>query len=56
VIILVDRLKGRSRISSSVDPELWDKMQEISRETDIPLSKLLDRAMREFIEDYEEKK
>jgi hypothetical protein len=55
VIILVDRLKNRERISSSVDPELWNKMQKISSETDIPLSKLLDRAMKEFIEQYEEK-
>jgi hypothetical protein len=55
VIILVDRLKNRERISSSVDPELWNKMQKISSETDIPLSKLLDRAMKEFIEQYGEK-
>jgi predicted transcriptional regulator len=55
VIILADRLKNRARISSSVDPELWDKMQKISDETDIPLSKLLDRAMKEFVEHYEQK-
>lgn len=50
------KLKNRIQISSSVDPDLWSRMQEISGETDIPLSKLLDRAMKEFIERYDVKK
>lgn len=49
------KLKNRVQVSSSVEPELWKKMQDISGETDIPLSKLLDRAMKEFIERYEDK-
>ncbi|MNC15661.1 Ribbon-helix-helix domain protein [compost metagenome] len=44
-------LKSRKQISSSIRNDLWDWVQEESTKTDIPISKLLDRA----IEAYKEK-
>lgn len=50
--ILVDRLKNRARISSSVDPVLWKHMQQLSDKTRIPLSKLLDEAFEDLLKKY----
>lgn len=39
-------LKNRVRFSSSVDLELHDKFCELSNQTSIPKSKLLDKAIK----------
>lgn len=46
-------LKNRTRISNAVEKELYEKLQEISKETMIPVSKLLDQAIRLLIKEYE---
>lgn len=38
-------LKNRTRIGSAIDKELYNKLQLLSRETKIPISKLLDEAI-----------
>lgn len=43
-------LKNRTRISNAVDTNLWTKLQEYSKESDIPVSKLLDRAIKMLLE------
>lgn len=43
----------RQRISSSVDPDLWQKVQDISKKTRIPVSKLLDEALEYLVKKYE---
>jgi hypothetical protein len=45
----------RQRISSTVDPNLWVKMQQLSKITRIPASKLLDEAMEDLLAKYEKK-
>ena len=42
-------LKNRTAISNAVDTKLLNELKAYSRETDIPLSKLLDRAIRMFL-------
>ena len=43
-------LKTRTAISNAVDTELWDKLKEYSEETSIPVSKLLDKSIKLFLE------
>lgn len=49
----IDRgLKYRVPISSTVNKEVWQELQKISKETDIPISRLLDRSIKLLIEKY----
>jgi len=41
-------LKNRTAISTSIDKELYEKLQNISKETDIPISRLFDKALKMF--------
>lgn len=43
-------LKTRSPIGSAIDLKLLEQLREYSKETDIPVSKLLDRAIKIFLE------
>ncbi|HBF36031.1 MAG TPA: CopG family transcriptional regulator [Firmicutes bacterium] len=47
------RLKNRIQASSSVDPKLWEGMQRLSKQTRIPVSKLLDEAMEDLLKKYQ---
>lgn len=46
-------LVNRVRISNAIDKELYEKLQEISKETMIPVSKLLDKAISLLVKEYE---
>lgn len=39
-------MKTRQRYTASFDKDLLQELKDLSKETDIPLSKLLDRALR----------
>lgn len=43
----------RQRVSSTVDPDLWKQMQQLSKDTRIPISKLLDEAMEDLLKKYQ---
>jgi hypothetical protein len=43
-------LKNRTRISNAIDTETWKRLQQYSKETMIPISKLLDKAISDFLE------
>ena len=45
-------LKYRTPISSTVNKETWEELQKIAKETDIPISRLLDRSIKLLIEKY----
>lgn len=45
-------LKNRTPISNAVDTKLWIKFQQLSKETRIPQSKLLDEAIELLLEKY----
>ena len=45
-------LTNRVRISNAVDKELYAQLKQISNETMIPLSKLLDQAIKLLIEEH----
>ncbi len=45
-------LKNRTRYSSSFNSELLEKFKALSKKTDIPLSKLFDRAMTMLLNEY----
>lgn len=42
--------KYRRRISSSLDPELWKSLEEMSARSDVPISRLIDRAIKLLLE------
>ena len=42
-------LKTREPIGSAVDKELLRQLREYSKETSIPISKLLDKAIEQFL-------
>lgn len=42
-------LKNRIRVSNAIDKELWQQLKEYSKETGIPISKLLDKAIEQLL-------
>ncbi|MDY3373309.1 MAG: ribbon-helix-helix domain-containing protein [Terrisporobacter othiniensis] len=48
-------LKNRTPISNAVDTELLNKLKQLSKDTMIPLSKLLDKAIELLLKEYEVK-
>jgi hypothetical protein len=42
-------LKNRTAISNAIDTNLLKRLKEYSQKTDIPISKLLDKAIEEFL-------
>ena len=44
-------LKNRSQITATINPELHEKLRELSKETDVPISKLLDRCITMLLDD-----
>ena len=49
-VLVMDK---RIRVGSSVDPAIWEKIQQLSKQTRIPISKLLDEAMEDLIMKYQ---
>lgn len=51
MIILANKdLKTRTPISNAIDTELLNKLKAYSKETGIPISKLLDKSISLFLE------
>lgn len=48
------RLVNRKRFNTSADIELLDKLDKLSLKTEIPKSKLIDKALRLLFKEYEE--
>ena len=46
-------LTTRVRIGNAVDKELFEKLKQLSKETMIPMSKLLDKGIELVWEEYE---
>lgn len=46
-------LKNRKTISNAVRSELSDRLKELSEKTKIPMSRLLDEALEDLINKYE---
>ena len=47
-------LKNRTRIGSAIDNELLRQLRDLSNETKIPQSKLLDEAIQLLLKKYKE--
>ena len=45
-------LKNRTRIGSAIDKKLYEQLKKLSEDTRIPISKLLDEAIKDLIEKY----
>ncbi|AGK96806.1 ribbon-helix-helix domain-containing protein [Clostridium pasteurianum] len=43
-------LKNRTPISNAINTKLWNELKEYSKQTGIPISKLLDRAIELYLE------
>lgn len=53
---MANDLKNRQRYTASFDIELLNGLKELSKDTMIPLSKLLDKAIELLLKEYNEKK
>lgn len=51
----MSKLVNRTKLGDAVKNELYDKITELSKKTQIPRSKLLDRAIELLLKEYEEK-
>lgn len=47
-------LKTRTPMSNAVETELFEKLKNLSEQTMIPMSKLLDRGIELVLKEYEE--
>ncbi len=47
-------LKNRVSISNSIDKELYSELKKLSKETMIPMSKLLDKGIALVINEFKE--
>lgn len=45
-------LRNRTPISNAVETELYEKLKQLSKDTMIPISKLLDRGIELVLEEY----
>lgn len=45
-------LKNRTPISNAIDSKLYQQLKQLSAETMIPISKLLDKGIRLVLEEY----
>lgn len=45
-------LRNRSQITSTIDPEMHETLRSISEQTDIPISKLLDKSVELLKSDF----
>lgn len=45
-------LKNRVRIGNAVDKQLFEKLKQLSEQTMIPMSRLLDRGIELLLEEY----
>lgn len=46
-------LKNRTPISNAVDTKLFEQLKQLSEQTMIPMSKLLDKAIELVLKEYE---
>ncbi|MDK0651605.1 ribbon-helix-helix domain-containing protein [Clostridium perfringens] len=46
------QLKNRIQIGSSIDKELYSKLKDLSNETMIPMSKLLDKGISLVLKEF----
>jgi hypothetical protein len=49
------RLRNRTPVGSAIDNELYRELKEYSLETGIPVSKLLDKAIKLYLETIKQK-
>lgn len=45
-------LKNRSRIGSAIDTKLYEALKNLSKDTRIPISKLLDEAIKDLVKKH----
>lgn len=53
---MADTLKNRVRFSTTLFPETKSRLDKLSNETDIPVSKLTERAILEYLDKASKKK
>lgn len=47
-------LKTRTPISNAIDTKLYEQLQQLSKDTMIPISRLLDKAIELVLKEYKE--
>lgn len=54
--VAIKVLKNRKQFTSTLRNDLFNKLREHSDKTDIPLTKILDRAIEEYLERQDSRK
>lgn len=49
-------LKNRTRISSTLDNDIYKRLREHSNKSDIPITKILDRSVDMYLKSVKDKK
>jgi len=47
---------AKARQAVRLYPELQEKLRNMSKETDIPMNRIIERALEDYIQKYEKKK
>lgn len=50
VSVIGGELKKRIHISTNIDKEIFNKLKQYSEDTMIPMTKIIDRALKEYLE------
>ena len=46
-------LKNRTRFSTTLDNEIYRKLKEYSRKTDVPITKVMDKAIAMYLQNID---
>lgn len=47
---MADNLKNRIRFSSTIEPKIYENLQEYSEQSSVPISKIIDKAVTLYLE------
>lgn len=50
VSVIGGELKKRIHISTNIDKEIFNKLKQYSEDTMIPMTKIIDKALKEYLE------
>lgn len=54
VSVIGGELKKRIHISTNIDKEIFNKLKQYSEDTMIPMTKIIDKALKEYLEKKKE--
>lgn len=52
VLLMMSDLKNRERITTTVNIEIMKELRKLSKETMVPISKLIEKALKNLLNEY----